>query len=76
MPVISLSDQKDIALEVKVTNLNGDDAYEASVLASFPRSLTYSAFRVPPNVSLTPSVTLSHTHTCCTHTYQVIGIYY
>ncbi|XP_076601774.1 integrin alpha-6-like isoform X1 [Chaetodon auriga] len=49
VPVISLSDQKDIALEVKVTNLNGDDAYEASVLASFPRSLTYSAFRVPPN---------------------------
>uniref|UniRef100_A0A3Q3WNG7 Uncharacterized protein n=1 Tax=Mola mola TaxID=94237 RepID=A0A3Q3WNG7_MOLML len=45
LPLISLSDQKDIALEVKVTNLNGDDAYEASVLASFPTSLTYSAFR-------------------------------
>nr|XP_046263833.1 integrin alpha-6-like isoform X2 [Scatophagus argus] len=49
VPVISLSDQKDIALEVTVTNKDGDDAYEASVLASFPRSLTYSAFRVPPN---------------------------
>uniref|UniRef100_A0A8C4NHY9 Integrin, alpha 6b n=1 Tax=Dicentrarchus labrax TaxID=13489 RepID=A0A8C4NHY9_DICLA len=50
VPVISLSDQKDIALEVTVTNLNGDDAYEASVIASFPRSLTYSAVRVQPNV--------------------------
>uniref|UniRef100_A0A3Q3W2U0 Uncharacterized protein n=1 Tax=Mola mola TaxID=94237 RepID=A0A3Q3W2U0_MOLML len=53
LPLISLSDQKDIALEVKVTNLNGDDAYEASVLASFPTSLTYSAFRVPPNRKVT-----------------------
>ncbi|XP_068605398.1 integrin alpha-6-like [Brachionichthys hirsutus] len=48
LPVISLSDQKDIALEVKVTNHNGDDAYEASVVASFPRSLTYSTFRALP----------------------------
>lgn len=45
VPVISLSDQKDITLEVNVTNLNGDDAYEASVVASFPRAVTYSAFR-------------------------------
>lgn len=52
MPVIKLSDQKDIALEVKVTNMNGDDAHEASVVAYFSRSLTYSAVRVPPNVSL------------------------
>ncbi|XP_069562179.1 integrin alpha-6b isoform X1 [Brachyistius frenatus] len=49
VPVISLSDQKDIALEVKVTNRNGDDAYEASVIASLPHSLTYSAYRSPPN---------------------------
>ncbi|XP_068196562.1 integrin alpha-6-like isoform X2 [Antennarius striatus] len=48
LPLISLSDQKDIALEIKVTNHNGDDAYEASVIANFPRSLTYSTFRVPP----------------------------
>lgn len=45
VPVISLSDQKDIALEVTVTNLNGDDAHEAKVNASFPSSLTYSAYR-------------------------------
>ncbi|KAM8851137.1 integrin alpha-6-like isoform 2-T2 [Spinachia spinachia] len=45
-PVISLSNQKDIALEVKVSNLNGDDAHEASVVAIFPRSLSYSAYRV------------------------------
>ena len=57
--MISLSDQKDIALEVKVTNLNGDDAHEASMVATFPRSLTYSAYRVAPNVSLAFSVTLS-----------------
>uniref|UniRef100_A0A7N8XRZ2 Integrin, alpha 6b n=1 Tax=Mastacembelus armatus TaxID=205130 RepID=A0A7N8XRZ2_9TELE len=50
VPVISLSDQKDIALEVTVTNLNGDDAYEAYVKASFPPSLTYSSSHTPPNV--------------------------
>ncbi|XP_034557972.1 integrin alpha-6-like isoform X2 [Notolabrus celidotus] len=49
VPVVLLSDQKDIVLEVKVTNKNGDDAHEASVLASFPRSLSYSAYRVPTN---------------------------
>ncbi|KAF7661523.1 hypothetical protein LDENG_00258880 [Lucifuga dentata] len=49
VPVVSLTDQKDIALEVTVTNQNGDDAHEASVIASFPPSLTYSAFHVPSN---------------------------
>ncbi|XP_077413012.1 integrin alpha-6-like isoform X2 [Vanacampus margaritifer] len=49
VPVISLSKQKNVALEVKVTNQNGDDAHEASVVAAFPRALTYSAFRGPPN---------------------------
>ncbi|XP_036940519.1 integrin alpha-6b isoform X1 [Acanthopagrus latus] len=49
VPVISLSDQKDIALEVTVSNLKGDDAYEARVVATFPRTLSYSAFRVPAN---------------------------
>lgn len=53
MPLLSLSNQKDVTLEVKVTNLGGDDAYEASVLATFPSSLTYSTFRVLPNVSPT-----------------------
>ncbi|KAM9322422.1 integrin alpha-6-like [Pholidichthys leucotaenia] len=43
--VISLSDQKEIALAVKVSNPQGDDAHEASIVASFPRALTYSAFR-------------------------------
>ncbi|KAG7214617.1 hypothetical protein INR49_010509 [Caranx melampygus] len=71
VPVISLSDQKDIALEVTVTNQNGDPAHEASLVASFPPSLSYSAFRVGNNVSLfffwthTHSlfVSLSQTHT-------------
>uniref|UniRef100_A0A8D3ECC3 Integrin, alpha 6b n=1 Tax=Scophthalmus maximus TaxID=52904 RepID=A0A8D3ECC3_SCOMX len=44
MPLISLSNQNDIALEVTVTNLNGDDAHEASLAASFPRSLAYSTY--------------------------------
>ncbi|XP_008331975.1 integrin alpha-6b isoform X2 [Cynoglossus semilaevis] len=46
MPLISLSSQKDIALEVKVTNLNGDEAHEASLAATFPRSLTYSEYHI------------------------------
>ncbi|TNM97823.1 hypothetical protein fugu_014069 [Takifugu bimaculatus] len=49
MPVIKLSDQKDLALEVRATNLNGEDAYEASVVAFFQQSLTYSTFTVSPD---------------------------
>ncbi|XP_054888664.1 integrin alpha-6-like isoform X1 [Poeciliopsis prolifica] len=48
VPVFSLSNQKDIALEVTVKNPHGDDAYEASVIANFPSSLSYSAYRVSP----------------------------
>ncbi|XP_054480250.1 integrin alpha-6b isoform X2 [Anoplopoma fimbria] len=48
VPLIKLSDQKDIALEVKVSNINGDDAHEASVIASLPSSLTYSTYRIQP----------------------------
>lgn len=58
--MIKLSDQKDIALEVKATNSNGDDAYEASVVAAFRHPLTYSEFRVPKNVSLISSLASSH----------------
>ncbi|XP_027035125.1 integrin alpha-6b isoform X2 [Tachysurus fulvidraco] len=45
VPVISLSHQKEIALEVTVTNKNGDDAYETVLTASFPGSLSYAAIR-------------------------------
>ncbi|XP_051479111.1 integrin alpha-6 isoform X4 [Apus apus] len=54
MPVLVLKDQKDIALEITVTNnpsdaknpqKDGEDAYEAKLIAAFPDSLTYSAFR-------------------------------
>ncbi|XP_062865373.1 integrin alpha-6b isoform X1 [Trichomycterus rosablanca] len=45
LPVISLSDQKDIALEVTVSNQNGDDAYEAALTGLFPDSLSYAASR-------------------------------
>lgn len=60
MPVVSLSDQKDIALEITVTNQNGDDAHEAALVASFPPSLSYSASRSAPNavsLHLSSSVT-------------------
>lgn len=60
MPVISLSDQKDIALEVTVTNLSGDDAHEAKVNASFPSSLTYSAYRSPTEVSFSLTLTIRY----------------
>lgn len=48
VPVISLSDQKNIALEIKVTNPNGDDAHEAHMSVLLPSSLTFSAFRNSP----------------------------
>ncbi|XP_074949560.1 integrin alpha-6 isoform X2 [Phalacrocorax aristotelis] len=54
MPVLVLKDQKDIALEITVTNnpsdaknpqKDGEDAYEAKLIATFPDTLMYSAFR-------------------------------
>lgn len=64
MPVISLSDQKDIALQVTVTNLDGDDAHEAKVNASFPPSITYSAYRqdIQSNTGVSFSLIHSQTH--------------
>ncbi|KAJ8349831.1 hypothetical protein SKAU_G00249610 [Synaphobranchus kaupii] len=44
VPVMSLSEQKDIALEVTVTNKNGEDAHDARLVGSFPPALRYSAF--------------------------------
>ncbi|XP_038642519.1 integrin alpha-7 isoform X2 [Scyliorhinus canicula] len=52
--VFSLSNQKDIALRIIATNLpsdpknpmkDGDDAHEAVLIANFPDTLSYSAFR-------------------------------
>ncbi|TDH05585.1 hypothetical protein EPR50_G00123910 [Perca flavescens] len=48
LPVISLSDQKKISLEVMVSNLKGDDAHEASLKATLPHSLTYSTSQTLP----------------------------
>uniref|UniRef100_A0A671SNI1 Integrin alpha-6-like n=1 Tax=Sinocyclocheilus anshuiensis TaxID=1608454 RepID=A0A671SNI1_9TELE len=47
VPILSLSDQKDIVLEIKVVN-QGEDAYEAQLSSSFPKSLSYSAFLSAP----------------------------
>uniref|UniRef100_A0A4W5RJM7 Integrin, alpha 6b n=1 Tax=Hucho hucho TaxID=62062 RepID=A0A4W5RJM7_9TELE len=51
VPVFTLSDQKDIVLEITVTNKNGDDAHEAALVASFPPSLSYSTSRSDRQVS-------------------------
>ncbi|XP_029461656.1 integrin alpha-6 isoform X2 [Rhinatrema bivittatum] len=53
-PVLVLKDQKDLALEITITNnpsdpLNpkkdGDDAHEAKLIADFPDTLLYSTYR-------------------------------
>ncbi|XP_013889875.1 integrin alpha-6 [Austrofundulus limnaeus] len=38
-------EKKDLALQVTVTNMNGDDAYEAKLVGSFPDTLSYSGVR-------------------------------
>uniref|UniRef100_A0A8C8K2C8 Integrin alpha-2 domain-containing protein n=1 Tax=Oncorhynchus tshawytscha TaxID=74940 RepID=A0A8C8K2C8_ONCTS len=65
VPVVSLSDQKDIALEITVTNQNGDDAHEAALVASFPPSLSYSASRSAPNAVSDTSPLLSQALSHC-----------
>ncbi|XP_055007734.1 integrin alpha-6-like isoform X2 [Boleophthalmus pectinirostris] len=65
VPVISLSDQKEIALEVTVTNENGDDAYEASVNATLPSTLVYSAYRSSPDHPVTCIANKEGTKTKC-----------
>ncbi|XP_068123754.1 integrin alpha-7 isoform X1 [Hyperolius riggenbachi] len=54
VPVFSLTDQKDIILKITVNNfpsnpltpqLDGDDAHEAQLIASFPDTMSYSGVR-------------------------------
>ncbi|XP_053326469.1 integrin alpha-6 isoform X2 [Spea bombifrons] len=54
VPVLSLKDQKDIAVEITVTNnpsdptnpkKDGDDAHEARLTADLPNALSYSSMR-------------------------------
>uniref|UniRef100_A0A8B9BK75 Integrin subunit alpha 7 n=1 Tax=Anser brachyrhynchus TaxID=132585 RepID=A0A8B9BK75_9AVES len=61
--IFAMSDQKDVALEIHVTNLpsdpaepqrDGDDAHEAVLTATFPEELPYSAVR--PYDGRAPSV--------------------
>uniref|UniRef100_A0A8C7L4R8 Integrin subunit alpha 6 n=1 Tax=Oncorhynchus kisutch TaxID=8019 RepID=A0A8C7L4R8_ONCKI len=59
LPVISLSDQKDIALEVTVKNRNGDDAHEAKLVGMFPNALSYSGFLIPLDSEVTFYIILS-----------------
>lgn len=46
VPVFHLNyEKKDLALRVTFDNMNGDDAYEAKVLGTFPETLSYSGVR-------------------------------
>ncbi|XP_061081746.1 integrin alpha-6-like [Conger conger] len=47
MPVMSLSGQRALALEVTVTNSRGEDAHDAQLVGRFPPALRYSAFHSP-----------------------------
>ncbi|XP_062908247.1 integrin alpha-6-like isoform X1 [Mobula hypostoma] len=76
LPVFKLSDQKDIVLEITVSNKpsdpkdpdkDGDDAHESQLIATFPDTLTYSAYRVmstqnPDKVSCTANQNGSQAH--------------
>ncbi|XP_039603290.1 integrin alpha-7 isoform X1 [Polypterus senegalus] len=61
IPVFAISHQKDVALEVTVTNhpsnprkpmADGDDAHAAQLLVHLPDSLSYSGFRGPQDKQL------------------------
>uniref|UniRef100_A0A8D3DP98 Integrin subunit alpha 6 n=1 Tax=Scophthalmus maximus TaxID=52904 RepID=A0A8D3DP98_SCOMX len=46
IPVFHLNyERKDLALQVTVNNMNGDDAYEAKLVGTFPDTLSYSGVR-------------------------------
>uniref|UniRef100_A0A673AFB4 Integrin alpha-2 domain-containing protein n=1 Tax=Sphaeramia orbicularis TaxID=375764 RepID=A0A673AFB4_9TELE len=46
IPVFNLNyERKDLALQVTVNNMNGDDAYEAKLNGTFPDTLSYSGVR-------------------------------
>lgn len=49
IPVFHLTYQrKDLAVQVTVDNMGGDDAYEAKLLTTFPKTLSYSGVRSNP----------------------------
>lgn len=46
IPVFNLNyERKNLALQVTVNNMNGDDAYEAKLVGNFPEMLSYSGVR-------------------------------
>ncbi|XP_070694793.1 integrin alpha-6 [Pempheris klunzingeri] len=46
IPMFHLSyERKDLALRVTVNNMNGDDGYEAKLVGTFPKTLSYSGVR-------------------------------
>uniref|UniRef100_A0A3B4VE67 Integrin subunit alpha 6 n=1 Tax=Seriola dumerili TaxID=41447 RepID=A0A3B4VE67_SERDU len=57
IPVFHLNyERKDLALQVTVKNMNGDDAYEAKLVGTFPDALSYSGVR--PHQSMVEKVVI------------------
>lgn len=67
-------ERKDLALQVTVNNMNGDDAYEAKLVGTFPDTLSYSGVRSNQtvvrrqNVLTTSIKKLNFKYCCCTGT--------
>ncbi|XP_034549203.1 integrin alpha-6 isoform X2 [Notolabrus celidotus] len=57
VPVFHLNyERKDLAVQVTVNNMNGDDAYEAKLVGTFPESLSYSGVRSPQTMIEKPVI--------------------
>lgn len=61
IPVFYLNyERKNLALQVTVNNMNGDDAYEAKLVGTFPDVLSYSGVRSHQRVNLLLHLLLAH----------------
>lgn len=55
--------RKDLAVQITVQNTNGDDAYEAKLLATFSKTLSYSGVRSHP-ATVSEAAATSCGHMC------------
>lgn len=60
-PVMSLSERRDMALQVTVTNRKGEDSHDVRLVASFPPALRYSCSHSPRAMVRRPSATATIT---------------
>ncbi|XP_028249153.1 integrin alpha-6 isoform X2 [Parambassis ranga] len=58
-------EKKDLALRVTVTNMNGDDAYEAKLVLNFLGTLSYSGVRSNPTTNIICSANQNDTQADC-----------